>query len=103
MLLRERELPICRWYVSSGDPAVLKIGPLAQDFAVLFGVGCDDRTIHPVDSQGVALSAIQGLLAEVVRLGSENDALADRIAALESARGRQAIAEGWGCASGHTG
>jgi hypothetical protein len=102
MLRRVRELPIATWSDTRGDPAIRHIGPLAKDFAVLFGVGSDDRTIHPVDGQGVVLSAIQVLRAEVVRLGSENDALADRIAALETARGQQAITDGRGCAAGHT-
>jgi hypothetical protein len=57
---------------------------MAQDFAALFGVGADDRHIHPLDGQGVALAAIQGLGAEVARLHHANAALAARLARLES-------------------
>jgi hypothetical protein len=34
---------------------------MAQDFAALFGVGEDDKHIHPVDAQGVAFASIQAL------------------------------------------
>jgi hypothetical protein len=84
MLQRVRELPIATWNYTSDDPAIRHIGPMAQDFAALFGVGADDRHIHPLDGQGVALAAIQGLGAEVARLHYANVALAERLARLES-------------------
>ena len=52
------------------------MGPMAQDFRAAFGLGPDDKHITSVDSDGVALAAIQGLH----RAGQEKDA---RIAALE--------------------
>lgn len=85
MLQRVRELPISTWNYTSDDPAVRHIGPMAQDFAALFGVGADDRHIHPIDGQGVALAAIQGLLQEIEALREENARLAERLAALEAA------------------
>jgi hypothetical protein len=83
MLARVRELPIATWNYRHDDPAVRHIGPMAQDFAAAFGVGADDRHIHPLDGQGVALAAIQGLAAELERLHEENARLAERVAALE--------------------
>ena len=83
MLTRVRELPISTWNYLSDDPAIRHIGPMAQDFAAAFGVGVDDRHIHPIDGQGVALAAIQGLSAEIERLREENARLAERVAALE--------------------
>jgi hypothetical protein len=83
MLQRVRELPITTWNYTSDDPAIRHIGPMAQDFVATFGVGGDDRRIHPVDGQGVALAAIQGLAVEIERLRQENAALAARLAALE--------------------
>ena len=83
MLARVRELPIATWNYTSDDPAIRHIGPMAQDFAATFGVGADDRHIHPVDGHGVALAAIQGLAVELARLREENAALAARLAALE--------------------
>lgn len=76
-------LRLARWNYTSDDPASRHIGPMAQDFAAIFGVGTDDRHIHPLDGQGVALAAIQGLSAEMVSLRDENVRLADRIAVLE--------------------
>lgn len=87
MLQRVRELPISTWNYTSDDASVRHIGPMAQDFAAAFGVGVDDRHIHPIDGQGVALAAIQGLVAELERLREENRGLAERIAALEQPRG----------------
>jgi hypothetical protein len=86
MLARVRELPIATWNYTSDDPAVRHIGPMAQDFAAAFGVGADDRHIHPIDGQGVALAAIQGLVAELDHLRKEHVTIAERIAALEDAR-----------------
>ena len=52
--------PISRWSYKD-EPAVRHIGPMAQDFAAAFAVGHDDRHIHNVDANGVALAAIQAL------------------------------------------
>ena len=59
-LRRVSELPITRWN-SKAAPEVRHIGPMAQDFHALFGVGEDDVHIGTTDAQGVALAAIQGL------------------------------------------
>ena len=83
MLERVRSLPITTWNYKSDDASIRHIGPVAQDFAALFGVGADDRHIHPLDGQGVALAAIQGLLNQLEELQQENARLAARIAALE--------------------
>jgi hypothetical protein len=53
-------LPISSWSYKA-DPGVRHIGPIAQDFHALFGLGPDDRTITTVDPAGVALAAIQEL------------------------------------------
>ncbi len=83
MLQRVRDLPISTWNYTSDDASVRHIGPMAQDFAALFGVGADDRHIHPLDGQGVALAAIHGLVAQVEEMRQENARLTARIAALE--------------------
>src|SRR5688500_17070776 len=84
MVQRVRELPISTWNYTSDDPAIRHIGPMAQDFAALFGVGADDRHIHPIDGQGVALAAIQGLAAELEALREENARLDLRLQGLEN-------------------
>jgi hypothetical protein len=84
MLERVRGLSISTWNYTSDDPSVRHIGPMAQDFSATFGVGADDRHIHPIDGQGVALAAIQGLVAQVEEMHQENARLAARIVALET-------------------
>ena len=61
ILQRLSELPIQTWNYKWNDAAIRHIGPMAQDFAAAFAVGEDDKHICPVDAQGVALAAIQGL------------------------------------------
>lgn len=80
MLQRVRDLPISTWNDTRDDPSIRHIGPMAQDFAALFGVGADDRHIHPLDGQGVALVAIQALAIEVERLRQANADVAERLA-----------------------
>jgi hypothetical protein len=87
MLARVRELPITTWNSTSDDASIRHIGPMAQDFAALFGVGSDDRHIHPLDGQGIALAAIQALASEVDRLREANARLAERIEWMERGEG----------------
>jgi hypothetical protein len=91
LLARVRELPISTWNYTVDDPAVRHIGPMAQDFAALFGVGSDDRHIHPLDGQGIALAAIQALAAQLEALQADNARLAARIAELEEERDRERL------------
>ncbi|MGH2614268.1 MAG: tail fiber domain-containing protein [Thermomicrobiales bacterium] len=86
MLQRVRDLPISTWNYTSDDPSIRHIGSMAQDFAAAFGVGADDRHIHPIDGQGVALAAIQGLLAQIEELQAANAWLTARIDAMEKAQ-----------------
>jgi cell division protein FtsB len=57
------------------------MGPVAQDFRAIFGLGEDERTIATVDADGVALAAIQGLHR---KLEAERDALKAENAALRA-------------------
>jgi hypothetical protein len=59
------DLPLTTWSYRADDPRVRHLGPMAQDFAAAFGVGEDDRHIHTVDANGVALAAIQALAARL--------------------------------------
>jgi hypothetical protein len=68
-------LPVTQWSYKT-EPGIKRIVPMAQDFRAAFGLGPDDKHITTVDSDDVALAAIQGLH----RAGQEKDA---RIAALE--------------------
>jgi len=74
---------------------VRHMGPMAQDFAAVFGLGEDERHIAPLDVAGVSLAALQALdgkLTKVVaekdvelaQLRRENAHLTERLAALET-------------------
>jgi WD40 repeat protein len=73
ILDRLSELPITTWNYKWDDNSVRHIGPMAQDFVAAFGVGEDDKHICPVDAQGVAFAAIQGLY----RIAREKEAQLD--------------------------
>jgi hypothetical protein len=61
ILARLAELPIDRWKYSSDPDHADHVGPMAQDFRAVFGLGRDDRSIASIDEGGVALAAIQAL------------------------------------------
>ena len=61
LLKRISELPISRWNYKDEDETVTHIGPVAQDFYALFGVGADDVSISTIDPAGIALAAIKAL------------------------------------------
>jgi len=66
-------LAISQWnYI---DQNVSHIGPMAQDFYAAFGLGNTNKGIAAIDSDGIALAAIQALKAE-------NDALKLQLAKL---------------------
>jgi hypothetical protein len=66
------------------------MGAVAQDFHAAFGVGPDDKHIAPLDGNGVALAAIQGLnelvkaqQAALQAQGAKIESLEARLAAIE--------------------
>lgn len=74
-----RSLPIGTWEYRS-QAGVSHMGPMAEDFAAVFGLCPAQDRITTVDADGVALAAIQGLADHV------DDAigrLTDRVTALE--------------------
>ena len=89
ILARVADLPVASWRYQSEDESTRHIGPFAEDFQRLFGIG-DGETISVVDAQGVSFAAIQGLAqrlaekeAEAKRQLAEKDAqiaeLAERL------------------------
>jgi hypothetical protein len=89
-----RRLPIANWSYRDEPATVRHLGPMAQDFHAVFGLGDDDRSYSPVDGHGVVLAAIQALdrrvqeqRAEIESLRRANQSLRDRLRALEQ-RGR---------------
>ena len=82
ILNRVAQLTITTWSYKAEDQSVRHIGPMAQDFAAMFGVGQDDKHINMVDANGIALAAIQALYekiyerdAQIAELRAEVDAL----------------------------
>ncbi|MCH7877760.1 MAG: tail fiber domain-containing protein [candidate division Zixibacteria bacterium] len=57
-------LPISQWSYEAQDESIEHIGPMAQDFYRLFGLGEDDKHINTLDPDGVALAAIKALYEE---------------------------------------
>ncbi len=54
-------LPVSQWNYIVEDDSIKHIGPMAQDFYSLFGLGGDETTVSTIDPAGVALVAIQAL------------------------------------------
>ena len=85
-----RKLPISSWSYLNEPARVRHLGPMAQDFHAVFGLGDDDRSYSPVDGHGVALAAIQALdrlvraqQAQIESLARKNRALTRRLRAME--------------------
>lgn len=102
VLAKLRELNVSEWsYISEvgagGMKRVRHVGPMAEDFYALFGLGADEKGIASLDTAGVALASIKALSKMVDEktilidqqqttlktLGQENDALHLRLEQLE--------------------
>ncbi len=71
------QLEVSRWNYETQDESIEHIGPMAQDFYRLFGVGDNNTTITSIDADGISLAAIQALLEKM-------EVLEKRIAELEA-------------------
>ena len=72
------------------EPEVRHLGPMAEDFHAVFGLGEDDTSIAPADLAGVALTAIQAQQLQIEQqrqeLSEKDGQIADlqtRLAAIE--------------------
>lgn len=91
-----RELPIYEWNYIAEDDDMRHVGPMAQDFHAAFGLsGTDDRHIATVDADGVMMASIVALASENdalrsdnARLGADVRALEARLERIEAALGR---------------
>ncbi len=84
-------LPVYSWNYTSQAEDIRHLGPTSQDFRKAFGIGEEDTHISMIDADGVALSAIKGLIAElrekegqIDKLNQENAALRRRFDAVEN-------------------
>jgi len=64
VLRKVARMPVTSWQYKH-DAGRQYIGPMAQDFHAAFGLGHDEKHISTLDTDGVALSAVQGLIAEL--------------------------------------
>jgi len=64
ILDRLSSVPISTWSYKD-SPDVRHIGPTAQDFRAAYGFGPDDKHLAALDTNGVALAAIQALDEQV--------------------------------------
>lgn len=91
ILERLRGLSINSWSYRNESGGVRHLGPVAQDFYAVFGLGTDSLSIGTVDADGVALVAAQALeartstqAARIEALERENDDLRARLERLEA-------------------
>jgi hypothetical protein len=93
VLAKLLEVPVMSWRFKTEDRSARHFGPVAEDFHAAFRLG-NDKMITTVDTNGVALAAIQGLQevvkenrAELTALLEQKDSeivdLRRRLAALE--------------------
>ncbi len=86
ILAKVMRLPVSQWRYKQEDKDARHIGPVAEDFQEVFGLG-DGKHISTVDSEGIALAAIKAIKtekdAEIAALKKDNRVLLERLNALE--------------------
>ena len=78
ILAKLDHLSISEWSYKKDQGNVKHIGPMSEDFHMLFNVGIDNKSISSIDTSGVALAAIKALnqkVSEIDDLISEIDEL----------------------------
>lgn len=54
-------MPVFTWNYLEEDVEIRHMGPMAQDFYAVFGLGYGETSIATIDAEGVALAAVKGL------------------------------------------
>lgn len=85
LLAQLGELPLSTWRHQAG--VARHVGPMAQDFHALFGLGPDDRHVRPGDVAGVALAGVQALRELLAEKEAQLAAQQERIEALTAGLG----------------
>jgi hypothetical protein len=81
LLEKLASLPVTEWsYISEGEDA-RHIGPVAEDFQEIFGLG-DGKTISTVDTGGITIASIQALYQDLrekeLRIQEQETTLGDQ-------------------------
>ena len=84
ILERIARMPVEKWQYISEKTKSKHIGPYAQDFKTLFGLGDSDTTISTIDADGVLFSGIKGLYNRVKSLEICVDELSSSIKQLQN-------------------
>ena len=82
-LRKVASLPVTAWQYTH-NPGRRHVGPMAQDFHATFGLGFDDKHISTLDTDGVTLSALKGLIAELELRKQRSAAQAKRLQELQA-------------------
>jgi Chaperone of endosialidase len=90
LLTRLAAVPVSTWNYKTQTDSIRHMGPMAQDFRAAFGLGEDDQHISTVDSEGVALAAIQALYETMTELKRD---LGDKDQQIVELRARLALLE----------
>jgi hypothetical protein len=83
ILYKLSRLSIMQWSYKAADPNIEHIGPMAQDFYAVFGLGSSDTTISSGDPAGIALAACQELHKITKKQAKEIDGLKAKVGELE--------------------
>ena len=75
-------LDVVEW--SYKNQSTRHIGPMAEDFHALFGLGNNNKALAPRDLAGVTLLAVQGLHQEVEKRDAQIEDLQRQVAELKS-------------------
>jgi hypothetical protein len=88
-------LPVTQWNYKNDGSGIKHIGPTAQDFYRIFGIGEGERTTSTIDPAGVALAAIKALGEKTAELERKTDEIEELKRRLEDlTRTVEALADG---------
>ena len=82
LIQKLKALPIQKWkYINTDE---YHIGPVAEDFYDLFGLGTDDKGISTVDPAGISLAAIKELIKQTEELIKENESMRNEMKSMKA-------------------
>jgi Chaperone of endosialidase len=84
LLQKIAQLDITEWNFKYENEQVRHIGPMAQDFHAVFGLGEREDRIAPLDTSGVALAAVKALQQELSERDQRINDLEARLAKLDA-------------------
>ncbi len=84
ILAKVTALPVSAWTYKDDAEAARHVGPMAQDFYALFGLGATETGISTLDTSGVALAAIQALAERADASAAHATDLAVQVAAQQA-------------------